>query len=82
MCEQDDTVTLHLRTLTINVDRCIAGLVSALNEHGIATVASCCGHGKRPGNIALADGRELVICQSYDIARTVEKAFPSLNQST
>lgn len=27
------------------------------NPDGIRTVASCCGHGNQPANIALADGR-------------------------
>lgn len=46
----------------ILVDACIAPLVKALNRAGsIGTVASCCGHGRHPGNIMLADGRELAI---------------------
>lgn len=44
-------------------DPCIAPLVKALNDGGIRTVASCCGHGKNDGSIVLADGRELVIRQ-------------------
>jgi hypothetical protein len=36
-------------------DPCIEPLVRALNDAGIATRASCCGHGHRPGNIVLAD---------------------------
>lgn len=42
-------------------DPCIAPLVAALNEGGVPTIASCCGHGKWPGAIVLADGRELHI---------------------
>lgn len=42
-------------------DPCIASIVKALNDAGIKTVASCCGHGKRPGNIALRNGLELII---------------------
>lgn len=42
-------------------DPCIASVVVALNAWGIKTVASCCGHGERPGSIVLADGRELTI---------------------
>ncbi len=55
-------------------DPCIAPLVRALNEcealpatpsrlnpAGVRTVASCCGHGERPGRVSLADGRELMI---------------------
>lgn len=42
-------------------DPCIAPLVKALNDGGLPTVASCCGHGKRSGSIVLADGCELTI---------------------
>ena len=61
-------------------DPCIAPLVKALNESdlpvvpsrlnpdGIRTLASCCGHGVRPGRISLADGRELLILPSLDAA--------------
>lgn len=43
------------------IDACIAPIVRALNEAGIRTDASCCGHGKTDGYIVLHDGRELVI---------------------
>ncbi len=43
------------------IDRCIHHIVAALNAGGMETVACCCGHGKRPGRIDLADGRVLVI---------------------
>lgn len=49
-----------------DIDSCIAGIVRALNNAGIVTVASCCGHGKRPGNIALSDGREIIIASDYE----------------
>jgi hypothetical protein len=42
-------------------DPCLAPLVKALNDGGLRTVASCCGHGSHLGNIALADGRILAI---------------------
>lgn len=42
-------------------DPCLAPLVKALNDGGLPTVASCCGHGGRPGFVSLADGRELFI---------------------
>jgi len=65
----------------VGIDRCIAPIVRALNIAGAATIASCCGHGKRPGNIVLADGRELIIAPDYDTARKVDKAFPPINKS-
>ena len=43
------------------VDACIADLVRALNDGGVTTTSSCCGHGRGDGSILLADGRELVV---------------------
>lgn len=56
-------------TPTIWCDPCLAPLVGALNSGGVTTVASCCGHGRRPGNIALDDGRELLVMPDYGAAR-------------
>ena len=53
----------------------IADLVSALNAGGVPTIASCSGHGERPGNIALADGRELIIAKDYAEARAIEACW-------
>ncbi len=53
-------------------DCCISDLVAALNAFGLATVASCCRYGTRPGNIALADGRELLIAKDFAEARKME----------
>jgi len=71
MCEHGTTTRVYLlRTSAsggppaygpVEVDACIAPLVAALNDAGFRTVASCCGHGRRPGSIALADGRCLSI---------------------
>jgi len=47
--------------LNIYVDRCIADIITALNRHGIKTIASCCGHGKIDGSIILEDGRHIRI---------------------
>jgi hypothetical protein len=46
--------------------------VAALNAAGIETVASCSGHGSRLGNIALRDGRELIIARDFAEARRIE----------
>jgi hypothetical protein len=43
------------------VDSCIAPIIQALNDAGIYTSQSCCGHGKGDGRIDLHDGRILVI---------------------
>ena len=61
------TVPAHLsytgedRVDVVKVDKCIAPIVRALNEAGVRTNGSCCGHGKEDGYIQLYDGRELVI---------------------
>ena len=59
------------------VDSTIADLVQGINDAGIQTVASCSGHGKMPGVISLADGRELHIHPDYDTARSVERLMLS-----
>lgn len=46
------------------IDSCIARIVEALNEGGVRTIASCCGHGRAPGSIVLEDGRELLVRRS------------------
>ena len=50
----------------VNVDRCIAPIVQALNRSKVFTVASCCGHGRVRGNVALADGRMLDIFPDFE----------------
>jgi len=78
MCEQGNTKLIFANGEYRDVDRCIASLVQALNDFGINTVACCCGHGKRPGNIALLDGRELIIASNYTEGRAIDAAFPSV----
>ena len=52
---------LPLNGRVVCVDFCIHQIVAALNAGGVLTVASCCGHGKRPGRIDLEDGRVLKV---------------------
>ena len=47
-----------------SVDSCIAPIIQALNEAGIHTASSCCGHDKEEGSILLHDGRELIVRSS------------------
>ncbi len=44
-------------------DPCLVPLITALNDGGLPTTASCCGHGEpnRPGWVILADGRCLLL---------------------
>lgn len=55
------------------IDECLKPIIKALNSVGVKTVASCCGHGKQPGNIALADGREIIILPNYETSRELER---------
>lgn len=48
-------------TRGIGVDACIADIVVALEKAGIHMRGSCCGHGKRDGEIHLQDGRTLLV---------------------
>lgn len=56
-------------------DPCLHPLVQALNDGGRYTFASCCGHGHRPGWIALADGTWLVVA-TEEQRHVIDAAFP------
>ena len=58
---------------TVYVDPCIQHLVQALNDAGMQTLSSCCGHGTKPGWIALEDGRQLLITDFATAKRIVDK---------
>ncbi len=62
-----------------DIDSCIYEFVKMLNDNGIITIASCCGHGKQPTNIALYDGREVIVARNFDEARIIHKLFPPIN---
>lgn len=79
MCEWNTTKILEISGRPRDIDACIYPIVRALNDAGLITVASCCGHGNRPGNIALADKRELIISPDYETGRRIDKAFPPIN---
>ncbi|HKR59956.1 MAG TPA: hypothetical protein VJS64_09475 [Pyrinomonadaceae bacterium] len=80
------TIPAHLshtgveRRAIKDIDLCIAPIVLALNDAGVVTVASCCGHGKQPGNIALADGREIIIVPDYETSRRIDAMFLPINE--
>lgn len=56
-----------------DIDDCLVPIVDALNKGGVTTVACCCGHGNRWGNVILADGRELIIAPDFESARAFDK---------
>ena len=63
---------------TVWCDPCIASIVQALNDAGINTVASCCGHLTRPSSIILEDGREIFI-MPFEEARRIDCLWPPIN---
>ena len=63
------------------IDECIRPIVRALNDCGMETIASCCGHGKTNGNIVLKDGREIIIVPNFKTARMIEAIFPDIHGS-
>ena len=87
MCEWGHTIRLDVtipashsstsksKRKTVGIDSCIFPIVKALNDAGIATLASCCGHGKRPGIISLADGRELSVLPDRETWEKVESFY-------
>lgn len=76
MCEHGTDVLVRTLAGRVKVDRCIAPTVQALNDAGVVTVASCCGHGKMHGVISLKDGRELVIMSIEEREQHFEQ-FPT-----
>lgn len=76
MCQHGDTVPVFANGRMRDVDRCIAPLVKALNEIGMTTAASCCGHGHRPGSIPLTDGRWIEIARNSEDWIRMERQFP------
>ncbi len=78
MCEWGASVRVKLQRGYCDVDACIAPLVQAMNDNGMETVASCCGHGNRPGEIILDDGRSVILC-SWEQARKIDKLFPDIH---
>jgi len=57
-------------------DPCLLPLIQALNDAGFYTVASCCGHTRRPGRITLADGRELFLVADFEAATELSLLIP------
>jgi len=61
MCSWGDTVEVQVGDKRVDVDCCIASIVDALNQGGVRTAMSCCGHGEGDGFIMMADGRILAV---------------------
>lgn len=73
MCRQGQQSVMNIGGRRVDVDDCLYRLVAVLNRGGFKTVACCCGHGKHHGNIALSDGRELIIARDFNEGRKIDK---------
>jgi hypothetical protein len=60
-------------------DPCLAPYVQALNDAGLDTLASCCGHGRRPGSIMMRSGQVLLILADRDEFGRVDGLWPGIN---
>jgi len=64
------------------IDPCIAPIVQALNDGGILTIASCCGHGHRPGSIIFQDEKgehQEMMVMPHAEARKLYKLWPDIH---
>ena len=60
----------------IKVDSCIAPLVQMLNDYGIKTTASCCGHGKVEHSGIILDGRNVRVLPRDDGSMRIHLVMP------
>lgn len=64
----------------VPIDQSIAGIVWALQTGGVDMRGSCSGHGRFPGNIALADGRVLLIVDERYYTRPIRVLVKAIGQ--
>jgi len=78
MCRHGDRVKIRIGDKEQDVDRCLAPIIKALNEGGIKTAMSCCGHGEHDGFILCADEdkyRLLIVVSEEESLERFEKEF-------
>ena len=44
---------INYKTCNVRIDKCMRNIIKFLNNAGIKTCASCCGHGKYPMSIVV-----------------------------
>jgi hypothetical protein len=66
-------VLMETETGLKEVDFEVWPLVKALNDGGLATTASCSGHGHLPPTVILKDGRWIIVVKDFDEAHGVLK---------
>ena len=64
MCMHGEVEKVYIDNHHIEIDKCISKLVGILDENGMKTLKSCCGHGEHDGFI-LGKGFLLIIPIEY-----------------
>lgn len=81
-CPSGDRVVRYLKGVNRNVelDSCIADIIVALNDGGIVTRSSCCGHGKTDGYILCDDSLIVVATErnKEDIKKRYNKDWDKI----
>jgi len=86
MCEKGQTIKMKLigrmgePAREVDIDKCIAPIIKALNEGGILTKSSCCGHGG-DGYILLQDGRGFLLKPLGEFPMSVIEKFTGVGKS-
>ena len=65
MCQHGEVEKVIIGDREVPIDKCIAPIVRALNNGGILTGISCCGHGEGDGAIMIyykEQYRLLIVC--------------------
>lgn len=75
--ELADRVFLPIGGRVVGIDACIHRIVAALNSGGVPTAGCCCGHGEYLSDIALVDGRYLLILPDAKTAHYAHKVLKS-----
>ena len=78
-CGDEETINMEIGGKVVGIDISIVDIVWALNSSGIKTMASCSGHGNRPGLISLADGRDIFIVYNFNDGRKIDRCFKDIH---
>jgi hypothetical protein len=66
MCKERNSRNAYIyhQNRYVKVDRCIGMMITMLNDIGVKTLASCCGHGIYPMSIIVKrqDGKAVDLC--------------------
>ena len=71
MCLSRNSKKVKIGNRIVRVDKCLANLIKILNEKGIRTLGSCCGHFRYPTTLIVNfDGNIIELMSGIKIERT------------